>query len=57
MNTKRMPDAETLRVDMGIALRDAQCAFDREDYDKEKRCYERAQQLWLDICHAERHLK
>lgn len=57
MNTKRMPDAETLRVDMSIAIRDAQRAFDRDDFGKEKRCYERAHQLWHDICHAERQSK
>lgn len=42
---------------MGIAIRDAQRAFDRDDFGKEKLYYERAHQLWHDICHAELQTK
>lgn len=46
-------DPEILRVDMGIAIRDAGRAFCRRDFDTEERCYNRAHELQLRIWHAE----
>jgi len=45
--------AETLRVDMNIALREAGRAFDRGDYREEERRYEEARDLQKRIYCAE----